>query len=83
MRWWPVDALPAEVPPQLVPRLDGLLTQLRKPSLSRGICYRRAVRLVAVDSNGTPSGTNTDTSGGCHSAATVTRAVTPWACRGR
>ena len=31
VRWWPVDALPAEVPPQLVPRLDGLLTQLRNP----------------------------------------------------
>lgn len=29
--WWPVDALPAEVPPQLVPRLDGLLAQLRSP----------------------------------------------------
>lgn len=31
LRWWPVDALPAEVPPQLVPRLDGLLAQLRDP----------------------------------------------------
>ncbi|MGH3689692.1 MAG: NUDIX hydrolase [Microbacterium sp.] len=31
VRWWPVDALPAEVPPQLVPRLDGLLAQLRDP----------------------------------------------------
>ncbi|WEF22189.1 NUDIX hydrolase [Microbacterium maritypicum] len=31
VRWWPVDALPAEVPPQFVPRLDGLLTQLRDP----------------------------------------------------
>lgn len=29
VRWWPLDALPAEVPPQLVPRLDGLLAQLR------------------------------------------------------
>ncbi|MBE7956034.1 NUDIX domain-containing protein [Microbacterium oxydans] len=31
LRWWPVDALPAEVPPQLVPRLTGLLTQLQSP----------------------------------------------------
>ncbi|MFJ6534433.1 NUDIX hydrolase [Microbacterium sp. NPDC091662] len=31
VRWWPVDALPAEVPPQLVPRLEGLLAQLRDP----------------------------------------------------
>lgn len=31
VRWWPVDALPTEVPPQLVPRLDGLLAQLRDP----------------------------------------------------
>ncbi|MFF1541067.1 NUDIX hydrolase [Microbacterium sp. NPDC058269] len=31
VRWWPVDALPDEVPPQLVPRLDGLLVQLRDP----------------------------------------------------
>lgn len=29
VRWWPIDALPEEVPPQLVPRLDGLLAQLR------------------------------------------------------
>ncbi|WP_181157615.1 NUDIX hydrolase [Microbacterium sp. MYb62] len=29
VRWWPVDALPTAVPPQLVPRLDGLLVQLR------------------------------------------------------
>lgn len=31
VRWWPVDALPAEVPPQLVPRLSGLLAQLQDP----------------------------------------------------
>lgn len=31
VRWWPIDALPGEVPPQLVPRLDGLLAQLRAP----------------------------------------------------
>lgn len=31
LRWWPVDALPAAVPPQLVPRLEGLLAQLRDP----------------------------------------------------
>lgn len=31
LRWWPVDALPAEIPPQLEPRLDGLLAQLRDP----------------------------------------------------
>ena len=30
-RWWPVDALPAEVPPQLEPRLAGLLERLRSP----------------------------------------------------
>lgn len=29
VRWWPVDALPGEVPPQLLRRLDGLLVQLR------------------------------------------------------
>lgn len=29
VRWWPIDALPAEAPPQLVPRIDGLLVQLR------------------------------------------------------
>lgn len=29
VRWWPVDALPAEVPPQLEPRLAGLLDRLR------------------------------------------------------
>ncbi|KJQ54597.1 NUDIX hydrolase [Microbacterium sp. SA39] len=29
VRWWPVDALPAEVPPQLEPRLRGLLQRLR------------------------------------------------------
>lgn len=29
VRWWPVDALPDEVPPQLVPRLGGLLERLR------------------------------------------------------
>lgn len=29
VRWWPVDALPAEVPPQLEPRLAGLLERLR------------------------------------------------------
>lgn len=28
VRWWPLDALPAEVPPQLAPRLDGLRMQL-------------------------------------------------------
>lgn len=28
VRWWPVDALPAEVPPQLQPRLRGLLERL-------------------------------------------------------
>lgn len=31
VRWWSVDALPTDVPPQLVPRLDGLLGQLRDP----------------------------------------------------
>lgn len=31
VRWWPVDALPAAVPPQLTPRLGGLLAQLRDP----------------------------------------------------
>jgi 8-oxo-dGTP pyrophosphatase MutT (NUDIX family) len=31
LRWWPVDALPTEVPPQLIPRLDGLLARLRDP----------------------------------------------------
>ncbi|WP_237682546.1 NUDIX hydrolase [Microbacterium sp. B19(2022)] len=31
VRWWPVDALPAAVPPQLAPRLEGLLAQLRDP----------------------------------------------------
>ncbi|MFJ2506237.1 NUDIX hydrolase [Microbacterium sp. NPDC087592] len=31
LRWWPVDALPTEIPPQLEPRLDGLLAQLRDP----------------------------------------------------
>ncbi|KJL23760.1 NUDIX domain protein [Microbacterium oxydans] len=31
VRWWPVDALPAEVPPQLLPRLHGLLAQLHDP----------------------------------------------------
>lgn len=29
VRWWPVDALPAEVPEQLVPRLRGLLETLQ------------------------------------------------------
>lgn len=29
LRWWPVAALPAEVPPQLLPRLEGLLARLR------------------------------------------------------
>jgi 8-oxo-dGTP pyrophosphatase MutT (NUDIX family) len=29
VRWWPVDALPAETPPQLEPRLRGLLERLR------------------------------------------------------
>lgn len=29
VRWWPVDALPAEVPAQLEPRLAGLLERLR------------------------------------------------------
>lgn len=29
VRWWPVDALPTEVPPQLEPRLAGLLERLR------------------------------------------------------
>ncbi|MDQ0729016.1 NUDIX hydrolase [Microbacterium sp. W4I20] len=29
VRWWPVDALPAEVPEQLKPRLAGLLERLR------------------------------------------------------
>ena len=29
VRWWPVDALPAEVPPQLEPRLVGLRERLR------------------------------------------------------
>ncbi len=31
VRWWPVDALPAEVPAQLEPRLAGLLERLRSP----------------------------------------------------
>lgn len=31
VRWWPVGALPAEVPPQLLPRLHGLLAQLQDP----------------------------------------------------
>lgn len=30
LRWWPVDALPSEVPPQLVPRLGGLLARLHE-----------------------------------------------------
>jgi 8-oxo-dGTP pyrophosphatase MutT (NUDIX family) len=29
VRWWPVDALPAEVPGQLEPRLTGLLGRIR------------------------------------------------------
>lgn len=29
VRWWPVDALPAEAPEQLEPRLRGLLARLR------------------------------------------------------
>jgi len=29
VRWWPVDALPAEAPEQLEPRLRGLLERLR------------------------------------------------------
>ncbi|MFK3678639.1 NUDIX hydrolase [Microbacterium sp. NPDC090218] len=29
VRWWPLADLPTEVPPQLAPRLDGLLAQLR------------------------------------------------------
>lgn len=29
VRWWRIDELPAEVPPQLVPRLTGLLERLR------------------------------------------------------
>ena len=29
VRWWPVDALPAEAPEQLEPRLRGLLDRLR------------------------------------------------------
>lgn len=29
VRWWPVDALPVEVPAQLKPRLAGLLERLR------------------------------------------------------
>lgn len=29
VRWWPVDALPTEIPPQLEPRLRGLLDRLR------------------------------------------------------
>lgn len=29
VRWWPVNDLPAEVPPQLDQRIDGLLTRLR------------------------------------------------------
>lgn len=29
VRWWPVDALPSEVPEQLEPRLQGLLDRVR------------------------------------------------------
>ena len=38
---------------------------------------RRAVRLVAVASSRTPSGTNSDASGGLHMVATVTREERP------
>lgn len=31
VRWWPVHALPAEIPAQLEPRLAGLLDRLRSP----------------------------------------------------
>lgn len=30
VRWWPVDALPTDVPSQLAPRLEELLSQLRE-----------------------------------------------------
>lgn len=40
VRWWPVDALPAEVPPQLERRLSGLLARVRsvRDALTPGRC---------------------------------------------
>merc|ERR1711969_94366 len=61
------------------PRLTARCAAPPQPAQARDglACQRSTVRLVAVDSRRTPSGTNRVTTGGCQTPATVTREDTP------